>query len=41
MKIRYDYYKDGKKKALTMSYDDGRTFDLRLAQIFNLTTRNI
>ncbi len=36
MKIRYGFYKDGKKKALTMSYDDGRTFDLRLAQIFNL-----
>lgn len=36
MKIRFDYYKDGKRKALTMSYDDGRTFDLRLAQIFNL-----
>lgn len=36
MKIRYNYYKDGKKKALTMSYDDGRTFDLRLVQLFNL-----
>ena len=36
MKIRYDYYKDGKKKALTMSYDDGRQADLRLLQIFNL-----
>ncbi len=36
MKIAYGYYKDGKKKALTMSYDDGKAFDLRLAQIFNL-----
>ncbi len=35
MKIRYSYWKDGKKKALTMSYDDGRTFDLRLIEIFN------
>lgn len=36
MKVRFGYYKDGKKKALTMSYDDGRNFDLRLLQIFNL-----
>ena len=36
MRIRFSYYKDGKKKALTMSYDDGTGFDLRLVQIFNL-----
>ncbi len=36
MKIRFDYYKNAKKKALTMSYDDGRDFDLRLAHLFDL-----
>ena len=35
MKIRYSYWKDGKKKALTMSYDDGQIADLRLLDIFN------
>lgn len=35
MKIRFGYYKDGKKKALTMSYDDGQKHDLRLLDIFN------
>ena len=33
-KIRFAY-KDGKTKALTMSYDDGRNFDRRLAEIFD------
>lgn len=36
MRISYDYYKDGKKKALTMSYDDSHDYNLRLVQIFNL-----
>ena len=29
------FYPDGKKKALTMSYDDGQIFDRRLVEIFN------
>lgn len=35
MKIRFNCYKDGKHKALTMSYDDGQIHDLRLLDIFN------
>lgn len=35
MKIRFQYYPGGKKKALTMSYDDGQLHDLRLLEIFN------
>ena len=35
MKIRFEYYPGGKKKALTMSYDDGQIHDLRLVEIFN------
>ncbi len=35
MKIRFNCYKDGKHKALTMSYDDGQRHDLRLVEIFN------
>lgn len=35
MKIRFNYYPGGKKKALTMSYDDGQLHDLRLLEIFN------
>jgi peptidoglycan/xylan/chitin deacetylase (PgdA/CDA1 family) len=35
MKIRFNCYKDGKHKALTMSYDDGQLHDLRLLEIFN------
>ena len=31
----YQCYPGGKFKALTMSYDDGRTFDRRLVDIFN------
>ncbi len=31
----YCCYPDGKHKALTMSYDDGRTEDRRLVEIFN------
>ncbi|HEX2927277.1 MAG TPA: polysaccharide deacetylase family protein [Ruminiclostridium sp.] len=29
------YYPQGKKKALTFSYDDGQVFDRRLVEIFN------
>ncbi len=36
MRVKFGYYKDGKKKALTMSYDDSHNFNLRLAQIFDL-----
>ncbi len=35
MRINFNRYKDGKKKALTMSYDDGLRADLRLIEIFN------
>ena len=33
--IRFSCWKDGKKRALTMSYDDGVTQDRRLIDIFN------
>lgn len=33
--IRFDFYPEGKRRALTMSYDDGKAFDLRLAEIFD------
>ena len=36
MKIRYNLFPEGKKRALTLSYDDGRDFDLRLARLFDL-----
>ena len=36
MVVRFGFYKDGKRRALTMSYDDGRSEDLRLLNIFNL-----
>lgn len=35
MKILYNLYPNGLKKALTVSYDDGREYDLRLLQILN------
>ncbi len=35
MRVRYGFYKDGKRKALTFSYDDGRVEDRRLVEIFN------
>ena len=35
MKIRCNYFPEGRTKALTMSYDDGRTHDRRLIEIFN------
>lgn len=34
MRIKY-LYKDGKKRALTMSYDDCAAHDRRLVEIFN------
>lgn len=33
--ISFAYYPEGKKKALTMSYDDGQVHDRRLVEIFN------
>lgn len=33
--ITFEYYPQGRKKALTMSYDDGRVEDRRLVEIFN------
>ncbi len=33
--ISFIYYPEGKKKALTMSYDDGQIFDRKLVEIFN------
>lgn len=33
--IKFDLFPGGKKKALTMSYDDGTIFDRRLVEIFN------
>ncbi|MBQ8716864.1 MAG: polysaccharide deacetylase family protein [Clostridia bacterium] len=35
MKVGFNLYKDGKHKALTMSYDDGQVHDIRLLEIFN------
>ena len=35
MKILADVFPEGKKAALTMSYDDGRDYDKRLVEIFN------
>lgn len=33
--ITYNVYKDGKNHILTMSYDDGQIFDLKLIEIFD------
>lgn len=33
--VRFGFYKDGKRKALTFSYDDSREEDRRLIEIFN------
>ena len=30
MRIKFNLYKDGKKRAFTMSYDDGYAHDKRL-----------
>lgn len=35
MRLEYGFYPKGKKKALTMSYDDGHIHDERLIEIFN------
>jgi peptidoglycan/xylan/chitin deacetylase (PgdA/CDA1 family) len=35
MKITYEYYPNAKKKAITMSYDDGHIYDRRLIETFN------
>lgn len=35
MQIQFKYYPGGKRKALTMSYDDGPVHDRRLVSIFN------
>ena len=35
MKLVFDLYPDGKKRALTFSYDDGSANDRRLVEIFN------
>lgn len=35
MQIRLNRFKDGKPKAMTMSYDDGVRQDIRLVKIFN------
>ena len=35
MNITFSFYPDGKRKALTMSYDDGQIHDRRLVDIFN------
>ena len=35
MDIRFNLFPGGRDKALTMSYDDGRTADRRLVEIFN------
>lgn len=35
MNITFDYYPEGRKKALTMSYDDGQAYDRRLVEIFD------
>ena len=33
--VVFDCFPGGKRKALTMSYDDGRVQDRRLVEIFN------
>ncbi|CEP78620.1 polysaccharide deacetylase family protein [Defluviitoga tunisiensis] len=35
MKISFSYYPEGKRKAVTMSYDDGQIYDRKLVKIFN------
>ena len=35
MNIGFGFYPGGKKKALTMSYDDGQVHDRKLVEIFN------
>jgi len=33
--ISFDVYKDGKRNAVTMSYDDGTIYDVKLIEIFD------
>lgn len=33
--VNFDIFPNGKRKALTMSYDDGKIYDRKLIQIFN------
>lgn len=35
LRIRYDRFPGGTTKALTLSFDDGRTFDRKLVSLFN------
>ncbi len=35
MQVKFNYYPGGRRKALTMSYDDGQIHDRRLVSIFN------
>ena len=35
MNITFGYYPEGRKKALTLSYDDGLNYDRKLIEIFN------
>lgn len=35
MDIKFMFYPEGKRKALTMSYDDGPIHDIKLVEIFN------
>ncbi len=35
MKIGFEFYPGGKRKAVTLSYDDGRDYDRRLIEIMN------
>ncbi|MFD2505716.1 polysaccharide deacetylase family protein [Paenibacillus septentrionalis] len=35
MNIRFDRFPNGGKKAVTLSFDDGREYDRRLVQLFN------
>ncbi|WP_432422490.1 polysaccharide deacetylase family protein [Thermoanaerobacterium thermosaccharolyticum] len=35
VRVSFNYYPHGKRKALTMSYDDGQVYDRRLIEIFN------
>ena len=33
--ISFDIFQNGKKKAVTMSFDDGHVYDIRLVELFN------
>lgn len=38
MRYRFLRYPEGKIKAVTLSYDDGPIFDIRLVRSFSLNT---